>query len=209
MNESERNSNLARNSQTKTTAEAILALELLFPAEDMSVVLREAADPEKARENAALLVAIDRPELGEPQRELPVGAGPRSEDLHVEGAVHRLQEIALVIGFEGRKHGLPVEVEVSARLPEEAPSDVRRVHQLVASRDLLLPPVVLEEMAYECALGMPEREPRPDGVFEREELELAPEPSVVLEHGILPRKNYVESLEGGNARSARGPPSFE
>jgi hypothetical protein len=156
-----------------------LAFEIFAPAEDVGVVLREAAHTKKTRQDAAPLVAIDRPELREPKRELTVGAGSRGEDLHVERAVHRLHEVALVVGLDWREHGIPVEIEVPARLPEYAPTHVRRVHQLISASDLLLPPVVLEKMPDEGPLRMPEREPRTDGVVERKELELAPEPPVV------------------------------
>ena len=71
------------------------------------------------------------------------------------------------------------------------------VDELIASRELLLSPEILEQAAHEGALGVPEREPRPHGVFEREELELTPELAVVLEHGFLPeRKGFGIADQG-------------
>ena len=59
-------------------AAAELVGHLLFGAEDVGVVLGEAADPGHAVQLARLLEAIDRAELGQPQRQFAIAPRLRS-----------------------------------------------------------------------------------------------------------------------------------
>ncbi len=72
---------------------------LLVGAEDVRVVLREAAHAHQAVEGARRLVAMDRAEFGQADRQLAIGFQPVLEDLHVTRAVHRLQCEDAVVGF--------------------------------------------------------------------------------------------------------------
>ncbi len=59
--------------------------ELILGAEDMRVVLREAAHAHQPVHGARRLVAVDHAELGHAQRQVAVGFQPMLEDLHVAG----------------------------------------------------------------------------------------------------------------------------
>jgi hypothetical protein len=75
--------------------------DLFLGAEEVGVVLGEAADAGHAVELAGLLPAIDGAELGEAHGQVAVGVRLRGEDLDVVRAVHRLQQEAvdeLVVG---------------------------------------------------------------------------------------------------------------
>ena len=74
---------------------AELASDLLVGAEQVGVVLGEAADAGQPRELARLLVAVDRAELGQPQRQIAVAPRLRGVDLDVVRAVHRLEQVFL------------------------------------------------------------------------------------------------------------------
>ena len=80
-------------------------LEFLFNligrAEEVGVVLGEAADSQHAVEFARLLVPIDGAELGQPDREVTVRSGDRLVHLHVMRAVHRLEQIPLLLMLPG------------------------------------------------------------------------------------------------------------
>ena len=71
-------------------------LDLLRRAEEMGIVLREAADAEHAVEFARLLVAINGAELGQPHRQVAVAPRLGLVDLDVVRAVHRLEQIPLL-----------------------------------------------------------------------------------------------------------------
>ncbi len=79
-----------------------LGLDLVGRAEDVGVVLGEAADPEQAVQRAAPLVAVDGAELGPAQGQVAVGAHPRLVDLDVERAVHRLHVVVLPVDIHRR-----------------------------------------------------------------------------------------------------------
>jgi hypothetical protein len=58
-------------------------LELVFGAEHMRIVLREAAHPHQPVQRARRLVAVHVAELGQPDRQLAIGFQPVLEDLHM------------------------------------------------------------------------------------------------------------------------------
>ena len=75
-----------------------LRRQLLLGAEDMRVVLREAAHAHQPVQRAGRLVAMHVAELGKPDRQVAVGLQAVLEDLHVAGAVHRLQREDALVG---------------------------------------------------------------------------------------------------------------
>ena len=75
-------------------AAAELVGHLLFGAEDVGVVLGEAAHAGHAVQLARLLEAIHRAELGQPQRQVAVAPRLRLVDRDVVRAVHRLEQVA-------------------------------------------------------------------------------------------------------------------
>jgi hypothetical protein len=111
--------------------------DLVLGAEDVGVVLGEAADAHEAVERAMRLVAVAGAELGEPQREVAVGLDALVEHLHVAGAVHGLERIdPLFVGMFlvdlGDEHVLAVLVPVARGLPELAVHDLRGADFLVS-----------------------------------------------------------------------------
>jgi len=69
--------------------------DLVLGAEEVGVVLGEAADAGHAVELAGLLPAVDGAELGEADGHVAVGVGRAREDLGVVGAVHGPEHEAL------------------------------------------------------------------------------------------------------------------
>src|ERR1017187_396495 len=72
-----------------------LLRHLILGAEEMRVVLSEAAHARQAAKLARLFPAVDRAEFGEADGKVAVRMGLRRIDLDVMGAVHRLQEEAV------------------------------------------------------------------------------------------------------------------
>lgn len=70
--------------------------DLVHAAEDVGVVLLEAADAGEAGEGAAELVAVEDAEVGVADGEDVVGAGLVGVHEAVPGAVHRLQRKLLL-----------------------------------------------------------------------------------------------------------------
>lgn len=52
---------------------------LVHGAEDVGIVLLEAPDPRQPRQGPRGLVAMEHPEVGQPQGQLPPGSGPVGE----------------------------------------------------------------------------------------------------------------------------------
>ena len=162
-----------------------LVLELVGAAEDVRVVLREAAHAHQAVQHARALEAVDGAELRPAIRQVAVAAQPRLVDRQVERAVHRLELVLDVLDLDRRVHVRPVEIGVPARVPEVELRDVRRVDDVVAAGVVLVAPVVLDLLADEAALRVPQHEPGAGLVGDREQVELAAELAVVAALGLL------------------------
>ncbi len=74
-----------------------LVVDLLRGADDVRVVLREAAHAQETVQDAGLLVAVHGAQLGPAQRKVAVGALLVLVDHEVERAVHRLEEVVHVV----------------------------------------------------------------------------------------------------------------
>ena len=79
------------------------------------------------------LVAVDGPELREPQRQIAVRARPRLVDQDVERTVHRLEVVVALLRLDRRVHAVGELREVAGGLPEHRLADVRRRDDLVAA----------------------------------------------------------------------------
>ena len=113
--------------------------ELILGAEDMRVVLGEAAHAQQAVQRAGGLVAMHHAEFGQADRQVAIAFEPVLEDLHMAGAVHRLdREPALVFGLvAGRlrgEHVLAVPAPVARGFPQRLVEHLRRVHLVVVAR---------------------------------------------------------------------------
>jgi hypothetical protein len=145
-------------------------------------------------QRARWLESVARAELGHAQRQLAVAAKPLVEDLHVAGAVHRLQrEDALLVVFEefaqaflvlAQIHVLAELLPVARRLPQLAIDELRRLHFLIAGGVELPSQVALQRAPERPALRVPEHHAR--GFFLLvEEAHLAAEAAVVALFGLL------------------------
>ena len=179
-----------------------LVHDLLGAAEDVRVVLREAARPQEAVQRARSLVAIHRSELRQTDRKITVRAGARAIDQDVERAVHRLGDVlAAVLGFHRGEHVLAVVTEMPAHLPQRGATDVRGEDRLISELQVHLARQVLERLADERTLRVPQRQPRADLVGPRIEVELPAEPPVIAALRFL---QHVEMLLERFLRLPRG-----
>ncbi|GJE70498.1 hypothetical protein CHKEEEPN_2036 [Methylorubrum podarium] len=162
--------------------------ELVLGAEDVRVVLGEAAHAHQAVHGPRRLVAVDHAELGHAQGQVAVRLQAVLEDLHVAGAVHRLQgEPALVLGLLagglGGEHVLAVPAPVAGGLPQRLVEDLRRVHLGVVAFQAAahVGDQLLEDRP---ALGVPEHDAGPL-LLEVEEVHLLAQAPVVAALGLL------------------------
>ena len=169
-----------------------LLLDLLLGAEDVRVVLHEAADAHDAVQRSARLVARAVAELGETERKVLVAPRAALEDLDRARAVHGLhgEEALLALGDE---HVLLVVRPVAAPFPKRARHDRRRVDLAVAVLDELAAHVVLERDVDRPAARMPEYLARILGV-EVEEIELYAQFAVVAPLRLLGARHDLVHL---------------
>ncbi len=99
--------------------------DLFGGAEDVGIVLGEAADAEQAVHGAGALVAVDVAEFGEADGEVAIALGGIFVDEDVAGAVHGLEAVFGVVELHGGVHILRVVAFVAGDLPEFAAHDVR------------------------------------------------------------------------------------
>ena len=93
-----------------------LALDLLFRAEDVAVILRECAHAHDPVQRAGGLVAMARAEFAVAQRQVAVAPHVRVEDQHVAGTVHRLHREVALLGLR-REHVFLEILPVAGALP--------------------------------------------------------------------------------------------
>ena len=134
--------------------------DVFFAHEEVAVVHGEAAHAQQAVQHARALVAVDRAELRVADRQLAVRAQLRAVDRRVERAVHRLDEVALPVELHAAEEVVLVVREVPRGLEQLLAREVRRVDQLVAAAHVLAPDDVLDLIADEGALRVPQHEPR-------------------------------------------------
>ena len=152
-------------------------LDLVLGAEDMRVVLGEGAHAHDAVQRARRLVAVAGAELGHAQRQVAIGIQPLAEDLHMAGAVHRLQgEDALL--RRGREHVLAELLPMARGLPQRAVDELRRAHLDIAGPVEAPAHIALDGAEQRPALGMPEHRAR-RLFLQMEQVQLAPEAAVV------------------------------
>ena len=175
----------AENVQVQVDDVEDFLFQLVRPAEDVGIVLGEAAHPHQAVQGAGALVAVDRAQFTPADGELAVAVLVGVEHPDVEGAVHRLELVQNLVDLHGGIHVLAVEIEVAGGLPQILAGDVRRVQQLVAVAVVLVLPVVLQQPAQERAPGLPEDEARTDLVLNGEQAQLFAELAVVALAGLF------------------------
>ena len=148
-------------------------------AEDMRVVLREPAHAHQSVQRAGRLVTVAGAELGQTQRQLAIGLHPLLEDLHMAGAVHRLDRERQVLVLDlGDEHVLAVVLPMARHLPELAVDQERRLDLLIAGASDPAADIVFQRAIERIALRVPEH--LADGLFLHvEEVHLAADLAVV------------------------------
>ena len=171
-----------------------LLADLLASADDMGIVLGESPDSDKAVQHARPFVAIHGAKLEVADRQLPVAPHLALVDEDVEGAVHRLNAVLVLVDLHARVHAVRVEAQVAAGLPQVGAGDVRREDEVVAALQVLLPPELLDQIADERALWVPEDEAPAELLGDGEEVELAPEAAVIAARGFLAQSQKLVEL---------------
>ena len=165
-------SEVPQNHQNEVEKALQLVRHLVERCEDVTVVLGEPASSQEAVHDTGPLVAVDGPQFEEAQWQLPVASTPRLVDEDVERAVHRLHVVLLApVELHRRVHALCVELEMATRLPQVRLGDMGRYDALVSVREMCSPAVVLDLLAEQATLGMPDRQPAPEIGWERVQIE--------------------------------------
>mmetsp|Transcript_63967 Transcript_63967/g.164651 ORF Transcript_63967/g.164651 Transcript_63967/m.164651 type:complete len:517 (-) Transcript_63967:590-2140(-) len=176
-----------------------LAADLVLAAEDVRVVLLEAAHTSESGERPAQLVAVQHTEGGQAQRQLSIGARLAVEDNAVPWAVHRLQEPFLALDLEAI-HVLAVVLVVPRALEELRGVDVGRDDLVKATLAVLGTHELLELVVDPRTVAGPEAGARRDLRVEEEEVLLLADAAVIallglLEH-LLVRLEQLRRREG-------------
>src|SRR5579875_3044496 len=172
-----------------------LAFDLFGRAEDMRVVLREAAHAQQAVHGARTFITINISELGVALRQIAVALGRVFVDENVARTVHRLQPVLGVVQLHRRKHVLGIDAVVAGDLPQIAAHDVGRIDQQIAAANALLAHPVLHDFANHGAFGMPEDEAGAGEILHAEEVQLLAQDAVIAAGGFLEaREVFVEIL---------------
>ena len=141
-------------------------------------------------ESARRLVAVDRAEFGEAERQLAIAAQAVLEDLHMPRAVHGLDGVdalvlalGLLAGRAGHEHALAIPAPVAGNLPQALVEHLRRVHLLIVLGQAAAH-VGGEGLEDRPALRVPEDRARPL-LLEMEEVHLAGELAMVAPLRLL------------------------
>ena len=163
-----------------------LRRDLVGRDEDVRVVLGERAHAHQSVQRAGRFVAMHLAELREPQRQVAIAADALLEDLHMPGAVHRLDGVQPVIRRARHEHVLAELLQVPGLLPQHRVHDLRRVDFLEAGLLLGLAHVGDQALEDPPALGMPEHRAR--GFFLHvEQVQLAADLAMVALLGFFER----------------------
>ena len=184
--------------------------DLRLGAENVGIVLHEAAHAHDAVERPRGLVANARAELGDAQRQIAVGAQALVENLDVARAVHGLDREGALLAL-GHEHVFLVLVPVARLLPQRLAHDAWGVDLAVAVGLDLAAHVVLQGAVDGPAVGVPEHHA---GVvfLHVEELQLAPEHAVVALLGLFEVLEVLVQrllvVEGGGVEALQHRPLF-
>src|SRR6266542_673405 len=189
-----REAEVAIDREQQMTEGDCLPSHLILGAEDMRIILGEAAHPHDAVQCARGLVAVAAAEFGEPQWQFAVAPQTVAEDQHMSRAVHRLdREHPFVTAF-GDEHVLAEILPMARGLPQTAVEQERPAHLLVSGRIEPAAHVVLDDAVELPPLGVPENA-ADRLLLEVEQVELAAEAAVVAPLGLLePEEILVELL---------------
>ncbi len=158
---------------------------LVRGAEDVRVVELDGPYPGQPAQHPGRLGAVHAAQFGDPQRQLPVTAGPGAVDEGVvrteAGPQHHLFRPQL----HGREHVVAVVVPVAGDLVQLAFAEHGRVHVPVPGRALRLADVLLQGVPDDGAVGQPVGQTRAHQRVGVEQAELTAEASMVVHGGLL------------------------
>ncbi len=134
-------------------------------------------------------------EFGHPDRQIAVGLQAVLEDLHMAGAVHRLERegagvFRLVVRAFHLEHVLLVPAPVAGGLPQALVEHLRRIHLVIAIGRKPAAHVAHKVLEHAPALGMPEHDAR-SLLLEMEQVHFAAKATVVALFGLF---QHVEIL---------------
>src|SRR5229473_3197694 len=154
-------------------------------AENVRVVLGEAADAQQTVEHAAALVAIDSAKLGKTDGKVPVAVQLCFVNQNVAGAIHGLELVLGLFDFHRAEHAVFVKIGVAAGLPEVEAHDVWGVDEVVAALKQLFAQPVFDNFSNQAAFGVPENQPGAGFFLNAEEVEFRAQPAVIAALGFL------------------------
>ena len=175
----------------------------------MTVVLGESADPQQTVKSAGPLVSVDGPEFEQSHGKLSIAAGTTSEYEAMHRTVHRLRVVGAVVHLHRWVHAIGVEVEMPRCLEEVRIGQMRRENELVPTRLVPGPAVVLHQLANDGALGMPDGKTSAELLGERQEIEFdrkspmipflgfVQSMQVIVESSLALPGRSIDSLQGG------------
>src|ERR1700694_1044344 len=131
-------------------------------AENVGVVLGEAAHAHHPVQHAASLVPIHSPELGVADRQIPIRSLVRLVDDDVARAVHRLRPITRSFDIHRAEHVLLEVLQVPGDLEELLVYDVRREHEIITVTKNQRLFVLLDLVPNDRTLRMPKNKTRTD-----------------------------------------------
>src|SRR5712692_4040235 len=147
--------------ESEVHASLDFGFDLRGHAEDVRIVLGEAADAEQTVEHAAALVAIDGAEFGEAHGQIAVAVELRFVNQDVAGTVHGLELVVGLFDFHWAEHTLFVKIGVAAGFPEIKAHDVRRVNEVVSALQQLVAEPIFDDLSNQAAFGVPENQTGP------------------------------------------------
>src|SRR5262245_21453399 len=177
-----------KNEVHQVEAALDLRFQLLRRAEDVRVVLREPARPHQPVRDARTFVAIDRAVFGQPHRQVAVRPLARSVNLDVERAVHRLEPVfypLVLLILQPRIEHILVHLQMAGDSEQFRLRDVRRVDEAVAASVKLVVQELLDDLANQRAVRMPQDQTRPDQVADAEQVKLRPQAPVIALLGLF------------------------
>src|SRR5450759_2086061 len=140
-------------------------------------------------EDSRLLVAIYGTQFGPSKRKITIAANLRLVDEDMEGAVHRLEHVLVLIDLKRRVHVLLVEAPVARGFPEFKICNVGCVDEFIPTPDVLSTPEILDLLANNGTLGMPENESSTSLLLNAEEVQLLSELAMVALGSLFPGRD--------------------
>src|SRR3984957_7037891 len=148
-------------------------------AENVGVVLSEAAHAQQTMQHAAAFVAVHGAEFGEAHGQIAIAAQPRLINKDVARAIHRLELVFGFFDFHGTEHVVFVKAGVGAGGPEFAAHDVRRVNDVVSALEKFGAQPIFDDRADQATLSVPENQARAGFILDAEKIEFGAELAMI------------------------------